>query len=328
MNPEPSSLLSQESDQQPAMEGERNSEEVKKGSVASPLPNGSEQPPKRGRGRPLGSVKKTPKLVKVPGKRGRPRKLVSDTTTPVKSPEMARKRGRPPKVIKMRGRPRKIPLTPEELEERMKSKGKPKGPRVWKPLGRPRIYPRQDPPPTTQQPRGRGRPRKAPSKQGAHLRKNPPPAREGPPRKRGRPAGSFKKNTVKKEAENNSEQKYSPPLAKRLRKSVGAADEPEEEKCQIKADEKCEANAEEDTGASQNEVSGSSEPSASGDQAENRDPTEDDEGSVPVVGQRKRGRPRVIEEQTATEEQGEACGKKGSGRKAAMPKKAAVGRKS
>ncbi|XP_018621391.1 uncharacterized protein LOC108942475 isoform X2 [Scleropages formosus] len=161
------------------------------------LQNGSPQPVKRGRGRPLGSVSKRPKPVKVPGKRGRPRKPVDPSAQVNATPK---KRGRPFKVIKRRGRPRKVPLTPEEEEERKKLKDKPKRPRVWKPLGRPRIYPRVEvaaPP----KPRGRGRPRKAESRQGAHLRKKELSSTvksprvssvDGLPLKRGRPPGSTK----------------------------------------------------------------------------------------------------------------------------------------
>ncbi|KAJ0003410.1 hypothetical protein NQD34_008508 [Periophthalmus magnuspinnatus] len=108
-------------------------------------------------------------------------------------------RGRPKKSN--RGRPRKRPLPPgEELYQ----------PRVWKALGRPRKYPKEERPeqaPALDTPRrGRGRPRKSESKKGAHLRKldsdglprkaeHPPKSakeQDGPPRKRGRPKGSFK----------------------------------------------------------------------------------------------------------------------------------------
>ncbi|XP_061112361.1 ABC transporter F family member 4 isoform X1 [Conger conger] len=345
MNPVPSSL-SEESDQLPAMQG--NSEE----SVSSALPNGSEKPPKRGRGRPLGSAKKSPKPVKTPGKRGRPRKLVLDTSAPVKSPGPVKKRGRPPKVIKVRGRPRKSPLTPEEEEERKKMKGKPKSPRVWKPLGRPRIYPREDPPAaaaTASEPRGRGRPRKTPSAQGAHLRKNaqPSPAPDGPPRKRGRPPGSSANSLAKKEpeAERDSEQKLSTPPTKRSRQDdSSAADKPQGEESEGNAEEQTEG----DTETSQNEGSKIPEPGASGDQPESVDPTEkeeeeqqqeekqeeqqqeeeeEEEESVPVVSQRRSGRPRstaVLAAQEQKGEEGKAAGKRG--RKAVLSKKAAVGK--
>ncbi|KAJ8407044.1 hypothetical protein AAFF_G00293200 [Aldrovandia affinis] len=216
------------------MEVKMNSEEDGTG---LDLPNGSAQTPKRGRGRPLGSVNKWPKPVRIPGKVGRPRKLV-EPSSPVKAPVTGRKPGRTPKKIKRRGRPRKIPLTPEEEEERKKMKTKPKGPRMWKPLGRPRIYPRVEAPvpPTPSEPRGRGRPRK--SKQGAHFRKSNlspavsprPPAADGLPRKRGRPPASFKNSAAKLSvssptSEGDSEQKEaSPPPTKRVRHSSGEAE--------------------------------------------------------------------------------------------------------
>ncbi|KAK7898915.1 hypothetical protein WMY93_019768 [Mugilogobius chulae] len=113
------------------------------------------------------------------------------------------KRGRPKKNT--RGRPRKTPLPPgEELYV----------PRLWKALGRPRKYPKEegaDQECTLDTPRrGRGRPRKSESKKGAHLRKlesygsprkpgRPPKAtkeQDGSVRKRGRPKGSFKNKTI------------------------------------------------------------------------------------------------------------------------------------
>nr|XP_046182904.1 chromosomal protein D1-like isoform X1 [Oncorhynchus gorbuscha]XP_046182905.1 chromosomal protein D1-like isoform X2 [Oncorhynchus gorbuscha]XP_046182906.1 chromosomal protein D1-like isoform X1 [Oncorhynchus gorbuscha]XP_046182907.1 chromosomal protein D1-like isoform X1 [Oncorhynchus gorbuscha]XP_046182908.1 chromosomal protein D1-like isoform X2 [Oncorhynchus gorbuscha] len=168
------------------------------------LSNGSSIPPNRGRGRPKGSGSKKPKILRVLDKqpRGRPRKVVdpnavsAETTAPLK-------RGRPKKVQqkKKMGRPRKYRLSPEEEEEREILKSQPKGPRVWKPLGRPRIHPRMDPPatPTSAEPRRRGRPLKVSTGRGAHLRKNPPPtskvskppAKDDSPRKSGRPLGSF-----------------------------------------------------------------------------------------------------------------------------------------
>lgn len=93
-----------------------------------------------------------------------------------------------------------------------------KQPKMWKPLGRPRKYPRVDPPegsPALEAPRrSRGRPRKLESKKGAHFRKYVPKSssgndgtprksgrppseakeHEGPQRKRGRPKGSVNKN--------------------------------------------------------------------------------------------------------------------------------------
>ncbi|XP_064873751.1 high mobility group protein hmg-12-like [Oncorhynchus nerka] len=172
------------------------------------LSNGSPIPPNRGRGRPKGSGSKKPKILRVLDKqprRGRPRKVVdpnavlAETTAPLK-------RGRPKKVEQK--------LSPEEEEERKILKSQPKGPRVWKPLGRPRIYPRGDPPatPTSAEPRRRGRPLKASTGRGAHLRKNPPPtskvskppAKDDSPRKSGRPLGSFKAKRAAETDRSNS----------------------------------------------------------------------------------------------------------------------------
>ncbi|XP_031649636.1 chromosomal protein D1-like [Oncorhynchus kisutch] len=181
------------------------------------LSNGSPIPPNRGRGRPKGSGSKKPKILRVLDKqpRGRPRKVVdpnavsAETTAPLK-------RGRPKKVEqkKKMGRPRKYLLSPEEEEERKILKSQPKGPRVWKPLGRPRIHPRGDPPatPTSAEPRRRGRPLKASTGRGAHLRKNPPPtskvskppAKDDSPRKSGRPLGSFKAKRAAETDRSNS----------------------------------------------------------------------------------------------------------------------------
>ncbi|KAM9419985.1 uncharacterized protein ACWYII_022785 [Salvelinus alpinus] len=179
------------------------------------LSNGSPIPPKRGR--PKGAGSKKPKILRVLDKRpmGRPRKVIdpnavsAETTAPLK-------RGRPKKVQQQKkmGRPRKNLLSPEEEEERKILKSQPKGPRVWKPLGRPRIHPRVDPPatPTSPEPRVRGRPRKAITGRGAHLRKNPPPtskvskppAKDDSPRKSGRPLGSFKAKRAAEEDRSNS----------------------------------------------------------------------------------------------------------------------------
>uniref|UniRef100_A0A3Q2G1P9 Chromosomal protein D1-like n=1 Tax=Cyprinodon variegatus TaxID=28743 RepID=A0A3Q2G1P9_CYPVA len=85
------------------------------------------EPLKRGRGRPKGSLNKKPSSLIAHGKVGRPRKIFS---LPVKG----RKPGRPRLQPGKRGRPRKYPLpSPEELKK----------PKVWKPLGRPRKYPRK-----------------------------------------------------------------------------------------------------------------------------------------------------------------------------------------
>ncbi|XP_064869345.1 uncharacterized protein LOC135565664 [Oncorhynchus nerka] len=150
--------------------------------------------PKRGRAK--GSVFTKPKMLKVIGKPspGQPSKVVDPSP---------KKCGRPFKVKSKRGRPKKI-LTPEEEEERKKLESQP---RVLKPLGRPRIHPRNDPPVT--EPRGRGRPCKSEDKRGAHLRKPPnpkPPVYDGPPRKRGRPPSAANKDKIEAEQdEANSE---------------------------------------------------------------------------------------------------------------------------
>ncbi|XP_041697492.1 origin recognition complex subunit 4 [Coregonus clupeaformis] len=149
--------------------------------------------PKRGKAK--GSVFTKPKMLKVIGKpsRGRPRKVVGPS----------KKCGRPSKVKSKRGRPKKI-LTPEEEEERKKLESQP---RVLKPLGRPRIYPRNDPP--VIEPRGRGRPRKTKDKRGAHLRKAPnpkPPIYDGPPQKRGHPPSAANEDKIEAEQDKaNSE---------------------------------------------------------------------------------------------------------------------------
>lgn len=141
-----------------------------------------------------GSVFTKPKMLMVIGKpsQGQPSKVVDPSP---------KKCGRPFKVKSKRGRPKKI-LTPEEEQERKKLESQPS---VLKPLGRPRIYPRNDPPVT--EPRGRGRPCKSEDKRGAHLRKPPnPPIYDGPPRKRGRPPSAANKDKIEAEQdEANSE---------------------------------------------------------------------------------------------------------------------------
>ncbi|XP_023689087.1 uncharacterized protein [Paramormyrops kingsleyae] len=197
---------------------------------------------------------------RTPRKQGRPPKINKDPV-PIKTSGIVRKRGRPSKVnkdlgllpgpgseskqgvssnsIRRRGRPRKTPLSPEGEEKRRKMKNKPKGPRVWKPLGRPRIYPRVEPPVPSSpaEPKGRGRPRKTKSNKGAHFCKtrqlcsaDEPPALpvSNLSRKRGRPSNSSKAKTSKEEVlsstkpERKAEQDMgSPPGTKRSRRSSG-----------------------------------------------------------------------------------------------------------
>ncbi|CAL8294860.1 unnamed protein product [Merluccius merluccius] len=93
-----------------------------------------------------------------------------------------------------RGRPRKNPLPPA---------GDLMRPKVWKPLGRPRKYPRLDPTesPTLAPRRARGRPRKVEIKRGFNLRKvaaQPSVPNDGRPRSRGRPSGTVKDSPPRK----------------------------------------------------------------------------------------------------------------------------------
>ncbi|KAM9459785.1 uncharacterized protein ACWYII_011202 [Salvelinus alpinus] len=215
--------LSNGSSTTPKMEQGRPKRSVTKKGRGSPsvaLSNSSTTTPKKGqqkgsisklgasritpkRGRAKGSVFTKPKMLKVIGKpsQGQPLKVVDPSP---------KKCGRPIKVKSKRGRPKKI-LTPEEEEERKKLESQP---RVLKPLGRPRIYPRNDPP--VSEPRRRGRPCKTKNNRGAHLRKPPnpnlkppnpkPPIYDGSQRKRGRPSNAAKKEKIKAEQEKaNSE---------------------------------------------------------------------------------------------------------------------------
>lgn len=172
--------------------------------------DGTELPRKRA-GRPKGSRNKPVLTVRLESTSGRPTRVhvapdKLNISLPRKNPG---KRGRPKKIS--RGRPRKKPLPPEEELDQ---------PRVWKALGRPRKYPKEDPPEGASSPetprRGRGRPRKSESKKGAHLKKfnsdgapNKPPKaakeQDGPPRKRGRPKGSVKNKTINNSSEKNSQ---------------------------------------------------------------------------------------------------------------------------
>ncbi|KAL1255243.1 hypothetical protein QQF64_013304 [Cirrhinus molitorella] len=165
--------------------------ENKEGSE-SPLPNGSTHPPKRGRGRPRGSLNKKFTTEKAPTHNARPSKKVDFFSPEVVIKAKVKKRGRP-KKIKMPGRPRKIPLTPEEESERLQRLSVQRKRRLSKPLGRPRIHPIGE---GSQVKRGRGRPPKYAAKSGGDKQASVEisiDSANGPPRKRGRPSGSLKK---------------------------------------------------------------------------------------------------------------------------------------
>ncbi|XP_055738577.1 mucin-2-like [Salvelinus fontinalis] len=164
-----------------------------KGSVSKLL--GSPITPNRGR--PKGSVSKLLANPITP-KRGRPKGSVSKLGVSHITPKGGWPKGSvftQPKMLKVmrkpqRGRPSKVEsirkiLTPNEEEDRKKLESQPR-----RPLGRPRIYTRDDPPVT--EPRGRGRPRKTEAATKS-------PIYDGPPRKRGRPPGAA--NKVKRKAE-------------------------------------------------------------------------------------------------------------------------------
>ncbi|XP_064848232.1 serine/arginine repetitive matrix protein 2-like [Oncorhynchus masou masou] len=168
----------------------------KNGSVSksdTSLSNGNPSIPKRGRGRPPknGSVSKSDKSLSNGNpstpKRGRPKGSVFMKTKMLKVIGLAaaclprkpvdpspKKRGRPSKVQSTRKS-----LTPKGEEDRNKLESQ-----LRRPLGRPRIYPRNDSPVT--EPRGRGRPRKTEDASKS-------PIYGGPPRKRGRPPGAANK---------------------------------------------------------------------------------------------------------------------------------------
>uniref|UniRef100_A0A9J8DC03 Si:ch211-288g17.3 n=1 Tax=Cyprinus carpio carpio TaxID=630221 RepID=A0A9J8DC03_CYPCA len=126
----------------------------------SPLPNGSTHPPKRGRGRPRGSLNKKFTTEKAPTHNARPSKKVDFFSPDTVIKTKVKKRGRP-KKIKMPGRPRKIPLTPEEESERLHRMSLQRKRRLSKPLGRPRIHPVAE---GSKAKRGRGRPPGSPNK--------------------------------------------------------------------------------------------------------------------------------------------------------------------
>ncbi|XP_038820384.1 serine/arginine repetitive matrix protein 2-like isoform X2 [Salvelinus namaycush] len=149
------------------------------------------------RGRPKGSVSKLLANPITPN-RGRPKGSVSKLGVSHITPKGGWPKGSvftQPKMLKvmrkpLRGRPSKVEsirkiLTPKEEEDRKKLESQPR-----RPLGRPRIYTRDDPPVT--EPRGRGRPRKTEDA-------TKPLIYDGPPRKRGRPPGAA--NKVKRKAE-------------------------------------------------------------------------------------------------------------------------------
>ncbi|XP_072304063.1 uncharacterized protein [Eucyclogobius newberryi] len=178
-----------------------------------PAADGMQRSHKRA-GRPKGSRNKPAITVRVESTSGRPSRVhVAPDKLKISLPrKYPGKRGRPKKSN--RGRPRKTPLPPEEELYQ---------PRVWKALGRPRKYPKEERPeqaPAPETPRrSRGRPRKSESKKGAHLRKldsdgspkkpgiSPKAAKEqdGSRRKRGRPKGSFKNKAL-----SDSSEKISP----------------------------------------------------------------------------------------------------------------------
>ncbi|XP_051992485.1 nucleolin-like [Xyrauchen texanus] len=158
--------------------------------------NGSTHPPKRGRGRPRGSLNKKFTYEKVATQNARPSKKVELFAPEIIIRSKAKKRGRP-KKLKMRGRPRKIPLTPEEESEKFHRLSTQRKRKLWKPLGRPRIHPIKGGPNIK---KARGRPRKNQTMTESTKKDIRQPsveisldAADGPPPKRGRPLGTLKK---------------------------------------------------------------------------------------------------------------------------------------
>ncbi len=147
--------------------------ENKEGTESS-LPNGSTHPPKRGRGRPRGSLNKKFTTEKAPTHNARPSKKVDYFSPEIVIKTKVKKRGRP-KKIKMPGRPRKIPLTPEEESERLHRLSLQRKRRLSKPLGRPRIHPIAEGPKGK---RGRGRPRGSLNKKFTAKKHNASPSKE------------------------------------------------------------------------------------------------------------------------------------------------------
>ncbi|KAK2864529.1 hypothetical protein Q7C36_003683 [Tachysurus vachellii] len=165
-----------------------------KNDSSNTMANGSANSGKRGRGRPRGSVKKKNISVKEAPHNARASKRVDFFSPETVIRPKVKKRGRP-KKIRIPGRPRKIPLTPEEEAERLLRLSKKR--KLSKPLGRPRIHPLVDMP---KEKRGRGRPRKYESiaSQNGRVDGNPKSVKitdvgGETPRGRGRPRGSFKK---------------------------------------------------------------------------------------------------------------------------------------
>lgn len=169
------------------------------------VPDDSIHPPKRGRGRPRGSLNKKFTTEKAPTDNARTSKKVDFFAPEMIIKSKVKKRGRPKKT-KIRGRPRKIPLTPEEESEKLHRQSIKRKRKLWKPLGRPRIHPivGSDARKTK---RGRGRPRKYEATAESPMRTDTDSGENeasssvevsldeanGIPRKRGRPSGTFKK---------------------------------------------------------------------------------------------------------------------------------------
>ncbi|KAI5621615.1 chromosomal protein D1 [Silurus asotus] len=157
------------------------------------MANGRASSGKRGRGRPRGSVKKKMISMKETSHHARTSKQV-DFFSPEMIRPKAKKRGRP-KKIRIPGRPRKIPLSPEEEAERILRLSNKR--KLSKPLGRPRIHPLGH---MAKEKRGRGRPRKygPMASQNGRADRNLKTLKISEvggdtPRGRGRPRGSFKK---------------------------------------------------------------------------------------------------------------------------------------
>ena len=212
---------------------------------AAALPNGS-SPAKRGRGRPKGSLNKKKLIMSPRTIDPRVPKVVQLFCAAIPTEKL--RRPCRPKKFKLRGRPRKTPMSAEEEEEMWERQQKR---HRWKRLGRPRIHPVVDPkkkrkpgrvgrprkyphspsrapPPaaivgsptkTAAEPvvkRGRGRlPGCSPSKRRAtHLshKKKTTPVPEGAasPRKRGRPSGSGKIQKIRQQEADDSSKQVTP----------------------------------------------------------------------------------------------------------------------